>query len=356
MLRRKLLTHLGPLVLLFLGTAVGAIWLLQGVLEDIEHIHGEAWQAVEDVNELAIAINVIELDLYELHVGSQPHLDKLMDSVERARRLVSRLGSHYVCRETDGEQLYLAIAQYMPAFERQVSTLATVEDAGLVRQHTEAASAMALTLRKAALPLSQHVRTHALEEQEMLANSFQRLVLGLAIAFLVVINISIAALLHMGLMIVRPVDRLVEASAALGREEFDHRVDLEQHDEFGQLARAYNKMADKLAVNEQRKMEVLSQAALAMNHELNNAMSIIELQLQMMSRQAHGNPAAEKCLFQIRESLQRMARTVQSLKSVRRIVLTDYIPGTKMLDLERSMQEESQEKVLAAASSDKIAT
>jgi hypothetical protein len=31
---------------------------------------------------------------------------------------------------------------------------------------------------------------------------------------------------------------------------------------------------------------------------------------------------------------------VQSLKNIRRIVLTDYLPGTKMLDLQRSVEVE----------------
>ncbi len=35
-----------------------------------------------------------------------------------------------------------------------------------------------------------------------------------------------------------------------------------------------------------------------------------------------------------------MTRTVESLKHVRRIVLTDYAAGVKMLDLARSTEEE----------------
>jgi hypothetical protein len=35
----------------------------------------------------------------------------------------------------------------------------------------------------------------------------------------------------------------------------------------------------------------------------------------------------------------RMKETVQSLKSARRIVLTDYAPGVKMLDLAQSLRE-----------------
>ena len=36
-----------------------------------------------------------------------------------------------------------------------------------------------------------------------------------------------------------------------------------------------------------------------------------------------------------------MTHTVQALKSVRRIVLTDYLPGVKMLDLERSQASDA---------------
>jgi hypothetical protein len=63
MLRRKLLLNLGPVVVLLLLTAVIAIWLLQGVLRDMDHINTQAWRLVEDVNELSISVNAIEVDL-----------------------------------------------------------------------------------------------------------------------------------------------------------------------------------------------------------------------------------------------------------------------------------------------------
>jgi len=71
-------------------------------------------------------------------------------------------------------------------------------------------------------------------------------------------------------------------------------------------------------------------------HELNNAMAIIDLQLTMMGRKVSADPASVGCLRQIEASLQRMNRVVESLKHIRRIVLTDYVEGLKMLDLERS--------------------
>ena len=72
-----------------------------------------------------------------------------------------------------------------------------------------------------------------------------------------------------------------------------------------------------------------------MNHELNNAMATIELQLGMLGRRAD-DPQTERRLRTIAESLTRMKDTVQSLKNIRRIVLTDYGQGMKMLDLARS--------------------
>ena len=107
-----------------------------------------------------------------------------------------------------------------------------------------------------------------------------------------------------------------------------------------ELAHAYNNLAAQLQANEQRKLEMLGQVALALNHELNNAAEIIELQLQLAGRQSSGNPSLEKCARQIRDSLNRMTRTVDLLKQVRRIVLTDYVSGVKMLDLERSASPE----------------
>jgi signal transduction histidine kinase len=100
-------------------------------------------------------------------------------------------------------------------------------------------------------------------------------------------------------------------------------------------------------------METLGQVAVTLNHELNNSIAIIQLQLRLVSRQSSGGPDDETArrLRQIHESLGRMAAVLQSLKSLRRIVLTDYMPGMKMLDLERSVRPDDSEASLEAAHS-----
>jgi signal transduction histidine kinase len=148
----------------------------------------------------------------------------------------------------------------------------------------------------------------------------------------------VVALLRMGAMILRTVEMLMAAAREVGQEKFDVRIEMETGDEFAQLARAYNHMAEELQASEKRRMEILGQVALSMNHELNNVINIIELQLTLVSKNADPTGGLECHLKQIRQSLGRMTRVVESLRHARRIVLTDYIAGMKMLDVERSAQ------------------
>ena len=188
------------------------------------------------------------------------------------------------------------------------------------------------------LQTSNSLSDHA--EYASLVSRFQWIVLGLSIVFLIVINVSVVMLLRTAGMVLQPVESLIEGTRELAHENFSHRVNIDQNDEFGELAQAYNHMADQLQASETRKLETLGQVSLTLNHELNNAMAIISLQLQLLSRHGGNGRDIEGYAKQIRESLARMAATVDSLKRVRRIVLTDYADGAKMLDLKRSLGTE----------------
>lgn len=178
------------------------------------------------------------------------------------------------------------------------------------------------------------------DEYQSVMRQFRGVVLGLGITFVVVINLAIVILLRMGWMILRPVNKLVDATRELSAEHFDHRVNLDENDEFDELAGAYNTLAEHLQQTEKRRMEVLSQVGVTLNHELNNAMAAIELQLGLLGRRAGEDPTIERRLRTIQTGLTRMKNIVQSLKNARRIVLTDYGDGQKMLDLVQSAQAE----------------
>lgn len=173
-----------------------------------------------------------------------------------------------------------------------------------------------------------------------LAARFKWIVLGLAVTFLIVLNASVLVLMRAAAMILNPVDRLVTASRELAAEHFDYRIELPgRRDEFSELASAYNHLAAQLQANERKRLETLGQTALTLNHELNNAMGMIQLQLKLLSKRTSPREPVTTCLVRIGEGLERMSRTVESLKHVKRIVLTDYLAGTKMLDLQRSTQD-----------------
>ena len=340
MLRRKLLLTLGSLVLLLVVVTALAVWMLQQVLHDLDHVQNHAAVLVEDVGKLGQTVTEVEVELYELELGKGRHLDSLIEGVERLRSLVDRLGEHYVIQGGPNRPRYDRIQALLPQFESHVGSLATTRDKGLAEYHTREALKVSVAVRREALVLGEAAHAHAKVESDSLVSRFRWLVLGLSIAFLLVIDVAVLVLWRTAAMILRPVDRLIVATRELAEEHFDHRVALDRKDEFDQLGRAYNSLAEQLQARETHKVEVLAQVSRTLNHELNNAIAIIELQLTLLQENADGREGTEKCLRQIHENLERMTRTVQSLKHIRRIVLTEYPGGQKMLDLERSLETE----------------
>lgn len=348
MLRRRLLFNFAPLVLMLVAVAVAAIVLLQQSLSRLDHIDTEGWEAVERVATLTTLSSQIEADLHNL---ATPGVDgsiaaaTIGDLAATVAQLESIAKQPAACCEGPAAPLCAAVRDAVPPL---VAGAEQVRTSG----SDEARAALAVdlldgvtTLRTRIGELSAAVRSYVKAEQAEVLGAFRRTVVVLTGVFLVLINAAVVLLLWTGGMVVRPVERLVAATRELGEGHFDYRVRMPQApgslDEFGELAAAVNGLAGRLEAGERRQMETLAQVALAMNHELNNAISIIELQLKLLTRRTAGSPELERCLTQIHGSLRRVTETVRGLQNVRRIVLTDYLPGMKMLDLVRSQLPES---------------
>ena len=341
MLRRKLLIVFSSLVILLAAMAGSAVWLLQGVLRGLDHLNSEALTLVGEVYRLNQAISAVQVDLYQIQLGKKRHLDALIEDVQTVQVLLGAINSHYVVQGPEVKPHYDSVVADFPEFRRHIGSLATVQDPTLSARHNVEALALVMTMRERLGEIRREANDHARTEQYGLVTRFRWLVLGIAIGFVLVINVSAIALLRAAGMVLKPVDRLLETSRQLTGEQFDHRPTPEQKDEFGELADGYNKLAGLLQAEEQRRMEMIGQVALTMNHELNNAIAGIEMQIQLLSRRSGADDRFESGLRRIRESLRRMAQTVESLKRIRRIVLTDYIAGVKMLDLQRSTEDTS---------------
>lgn len=335
-LRKKLLARLGLLVVGFVTGAVVSIALLQGVLQDLDGMNADAAALIDGVQALTGRIQEAETaaaGVSELAgvAGSSRIAESKLTAIGSE---IERLGRHPLLR---GEGAGAG------AFDRLRAQLGVVEGAG----PSEAGPALA-ALRHEAAEVGMISRRHVAAEQASLSKRLRWLVVGLTIAALVMVNIAIVVLLRTANMILRPVGELVEGSRELARERFGYRVRIEQDDEFAELAHAYNSLAGQLEANEQRKVQAMRHLAVTLNHELLNVINSIDLQLRVVDRRSGSDPSLATHLRQIHENLGRIANTIASLRHVRRIVLTDYLPGEKMLDLPRSVAEEEQPQAAGA--------
>ncbi len=322
MLRRKFLIRVGLLIAAFVVGAVVAIAMLQSALDNIDRTNRDAAVLIDGIQSAGAAVQ--EIEVARVAVGAQAAPP--FRAVAQLNDAMRRIGEHEAARDgAPGSNPYHALRTALPEFlDERGSDPARV-------------SAIGASTRQAVQDLGVALRGYVAAEQAQLGRNFRSLVLGLTVAALAMVNIAVIVLMRTAQVVLRPVAALVDGSRQLARERFDHRVRVDQDDEFGELAHAFNSLAEQLQANEERKVEAIRQLAVTLNHDLNNAMSVIEMQLLLMGRHAAGDPEMPGRLQDIRAMLARMGRTIASLKEVRRVVVTDYTPGQKMLDLERSV-------------------
>lgn len=336
MLRRKLLIRVGLLVACFVVGAAVAVYLLQDAIPEIDRINHDAVVLVDGMHDLDEAIAEIE----NARDGRSPSvpLDAALPG-DRLNAAMAAIGAHEAIKIKDSAQAraYAALSELLPAFVEPGNTDAAAQRENRARVHE--------LLRE----LAKSARGFVAAEQKDFHGYFRWLVLGLTLSALVMVNVAVFVLLRTAMVVLKPVGQLVEGSRELAAERFDHRVSVAPGDEFGELATAYNRLAEQLQANEERKAETLRQLAVTLNHDLNNAMATIEMQLSLVGRQSGGNPNLERYCREIQTTLSRMSKTVASLKHIRRVVLTDYVDGQKMVDLERSVEEAGANPTASAA-------
>lgn len=329
MLRQRLLLRLGLLVVGFVSGAVVSIALLQNVLARIDQTNALADQSLDDIHQALSATSELESLAMRAasDVGSQDA--PIAQSAESAAGALARVAARFSKSLQSGD---------MPAdIARATSIAASLRSDShtLALTPPELQSRIA-ALKSAMLTLESSTRLAISHEQSGTSKRLRTLIIALTIAALVMTNVAIIMLVRTANMILRPVENLLEGSRRLANEQFDYRIKNAPEGEFGELAGAYNTLADQLALNEQKKVKALQHLAVTLNHEVNNVINAIELQLQIVNRRASLDSQLCARFADIHANLERIARTIASLRNVRRIVLTDYMPGEPMLDLQRS--------------------
>jgi len=343
MLRRKLLLGLGSLIAAFAVLSIGAVLLLERLLNDLDESRATVTAYISRLHELGGQVIEVEAMLS----GTTPpdaairRPEDLRFIAEYLRRGAERLKTDDVQWPADstGPAVRDRLIEALPRFADRIDSAADLQAAGGEPASGVFVSGEHVWMQAEILNLTRLARAYASERQAEITWYFRWVVLGIAVAAIVVVNISVLVVLRITGMVLRPVDLLIRAGGEWAQERFGHRVPADLPGEFGQLAATYNHLAEQLAANEQRRLETLHQAARTLNHELNNALAIIELQVHLLHRRPQETAELADRLAHIRDCLARMSGTIAALKSVRRIVLIDYLEGEKMLDLPRSVGE-----------------
>lgn len=324
MLRRKLLIRIGLLVACFVAGAAVAIYLLQATIPEIDRINRDAVTLIDGVHTAGDCIARIEDARDGLDIAHTP--EEAAPEVQLAQSL--RMVREHPAARIAGSPQAIAMQRLGAALPMMLDPKG-LSAAAVRSNRAEVRTAMA--------ELGGALRAYVAREQADFGRYLRALVLGLTLAALVMVNVAVFVLLRTAQVVLKPVAHLVEGSRELAAEHFEHRVRVDQQDEFGELARAYNRLAEQLQANEERKVEALHQLAVTLNHDLNNAMATIEMQLSLLDRQSGRDGNLARYFRDIQSTLAGMSQRVASLKYIRRVVLTDYVDGQKMMDLEQSV-------------------
>jgi len=164
---------------------------------------------------------------------------------------------------------------------------------------------------------------NALQMFKFLSLENARLQRGLILAFLSIyvpmILLSAGVGLWLSRRITAPLSTLVEATEQVASGKWQHRINIKQRDEIGELAAAFNHMVENLDSQQQQvialeKMAAWREIARVLAHEIKNPLTPIQLMAQQMRDEYRGDD--EKYRQTLEESNRIINEEVQNLRQL----------------------------------------
>jgi two-component system, NtrC family, sensor histidine kinase KinB len=297
-MKRRILLWFCPILILFLGVGLYAVWLFNRLGPSIDVILKENYQSVLAGQQMKESAERMDSGLSFALAGEERRGRDLFNENDPIFQENLRKELHNITVPGEGE-----LANKIREAEGRYQTLAqTFWD-------TSEAEARRKMYFSELLPLFTEIKNNAQEvirinQENMVQADHHARALSAdstrAMVILLVFGIALALSLGYGLQrtILRPIQTLTAVSKELGEGKLDQVVPVESHDELGQLADAFNKLAARLRVYRQTTTDQLSQAR-HMTEITFSAFPDSILALSMDGKINFANPAAGKLLQKI---------------------------------------------------------
>lgn len=139
--------------------------------------------------------------------------------------------------------------------------------------------------------------------------------LGLILATVPVIGLVIAASLWISTSISRPIQKLRNSALRMAEGAFDTRINVKSEDEVGQLAHAFNYMAEQIEKLLRTQRSFVSNAA----HELRNPLMTLKLRIEALQEGSLTDAQRDTYLAELGQEIARMSALTNSLLVLARV-------------------------------------
>ncbi|MEM7604764.1 MAG: ATP-binding protein [Myxococcota bacterium] len=297
---RRLAVGFGSVSVVAIVMCAMLVSIIQDVAGHVDSMrHDES--SIRQGTELATAVREMSIHIAGAVIeGDEPELERYGASRDRVRARIQTLAARVPVEARDRLEALGATTQRM--HERLVGTavpalrrgdrVAVQEAYAEIRRLGEQAAQQADIWAAATTQQMAHAHDHA-------TDSTRLGLIGGGLCALLIVGLAIAFTLRLRSVVLRPLQRLTDASLRYGRGDFAFRLGEVGQGEFATVGDAFGRMADELAQREARllhneRMAAIGQFAAGIAHELNNPIGIIRGYLKTMSPDEDRDTLAEE--------------------------------------------------------------